>query len=215
MAYLPEIEIMRTMSPVDNTKDVRAVVIAVAKAVGGQITPDLEAAVKVWLSRSTKLIEQDHKDPLVLLEQEAGRERLDTSQRHCQALSGPAPIGWSSGFTNKNSAWYTAEKSEGDAQLAYVKKFQEEVKERVAKERVERELVTWDQRREAFNTLLEKENLKQRSSALDFAWLAEIERSKRYHAEERERVTKWVAEEKEAAVLERAARGQRFPGVVY
>jgi hypothetical protein len=46
------------------------------------------------------------------------------------------------------------------------------------------------------NTLLEKEKLKQRSSALDFAWLAEIERSKRYHAEESKRVTQWIAGKK-------------------
>ena len=87
MAHLPEIETMRVMEPAGNIKDARAVIVTVAKAVGGQITPDLQVAVSQWLSRSTKLIAQDHEDLLVLLEQEASRERLDTSLRRCQALS--------------------------------------------------------------------------------------------------------------------------------
>jgi hypothetical protein len=215
MAHLPEIETMRVMKPAGNIKDARAVVVTVAKAVGGQITQDLQAAVSAWLSRSTKLIAQDHEDLLVLLEQEASRERLDTSQRRCQALSGPAPIGWSSGFTYTASKGHTVDQSEGNTQLAYLEKVLEEDKQRIARERVERGLITWNERQEAFSTLLEKEKLTQRSSALGFAWLAEIERSKLYHAEEREGVTKWNAEKKEAAVLERVAREQRFPGVVF
>jgi hypothetical protein len=80
---------------------------------------------------------------------------------------------------------------------------------------VERELITWYERQEAFSTLLEKEKLDQRSSTLDLSWLTEMERSKRYHAEERERAKNWIAEEKAAAVLERVAREQRFLGVVF
>jgi hypothetical protein len=217
MAHLPEIETMRVMEPAGNIKDARAVIVTVAKAVGGQITPDLQVAVSAWLSRSTKLIAQDHKDLLVLLEQEASRERLDTSQRRCQALSGPAPIGWSSGFIYSTSKGYTIDQSEDYTQLAHLEKVLEEDKQRIARECVERGpgLITWNERQEAFSTLLEKEKLKQRSSALDFAWLAEIERSKSYHAKEREGVTKWNAEKKEAAVLGRVAREQRFFGVVY
>jgi hypothetical protein len=37
MAHLPEIETMRVMGPAENIKDARAVVITVAKAMGGQI----------------------------------------------------------------------------------------------------------------------------------------------------------------------------------
>ena len=147
----------------------------------------MKGEVLEWFNRSPNLIEQDHKDLLALLEQEALREKLDASRRRCQTLNGPAPIGWSSGFSCEG---YTADLSERDKQLAYLKKVQEEDKERVARDRVERELVTWDERREAFNTILEKERLNQRSSALDLAWLREIERSKKYHAEERQRVTK-------------------------
>jgi hypothetical protein len=180
-----------------------------------KFTQDLQAAVSAWLSRSTKLIAQDYEDLLVLLEQEAYRERLDTSQRRCQALSGPAPIGWSSGFTYSTSEGYTIDQSERDEQLAYLEKVQEEDQERIAQERVERELITWYERQEAFSTLLEKEKLDQRSSTLDLAWLTEMERSKRYHAEERERAKNWIAEEKAAAVLERVAREQRFLGVVF
>jgi hypothetical protein len=215
MAHLPEIETMRVMEPAGNIKDALAVVVTVAKAVGGQITPDLQVAVSAWLSRSTKLIAQDHEDLLVLLEQEACRERLDTSQRHCQALSEPAPIGWSSGFIYSTSKGYTVDQCEGYTQLARLEKVLEEDKQRIARERVERGLITWNERQEAFSTLLEKEKLYQSMSALDFAWLAEIERSKSYHAKEREGVTKWNAEKKEAAVLERVAREQRFPGVVF
>jgi hypothetical protein len=111
LTYLPEIETLRTMRPADNIKDARAVVVAIAKAVRGHITQDLEAAVLEWLNKLTKLTEQDVEDLLVRLERAACRERLDASQRRCKALSRPTPIGWSSGFTYSTSEGYTVETS--------------------------------------------------------------------------------------------------------
>ena len=144
MALLPEIETLRMMGPTESIEDARAVVITVAKAVGGQITPqDLKAAVSEWLNKSTMLTEQDHKDLLERLEQEVLKKKLDSSQRRCQALSGPAPIGWSTGFSYSTGETcqlrHTPDLAECDKQLVkdsmdigiQLKKVQEEDKERV------------------------------------------------------------------------------------
>jgi hypothetical protein len=52
-------------------------------------------------------------------------------------------------------------------------------------------------------------------SRAELVWFKEIERSNQYHKEERERATIWNAEQRATAVLERAAREQRFPKTVF
>ena len=72
MADFPEIEAgtvrrIALIGPPESIEDAQAVVIAVGKAVGGQITQVVKAAVVEWLNRSPKLTDKDRKDLLALM----------------------------------------------------------------------------------------------------------------------------------------------------